>query len=92
MAGPSLFVSLSRTSRRILADLSKHSRTMEVGTIRQYLESRLIDEMHIAISPILLGAGEHLFTGINMLELGYQCVEHVATARAMHFVLRKRDV
>jgi dihydrofolate reductase len=60
-----------------------------VGTIRQYLQARLIDEMHIAISPILLGAGEHLFNGINMLELGYQCAEHVATAEATHFVLRK---
>jgi dihydrofolate reductase len=62
-----------------------------VGTIRQYLEAGLIDEMHIAISSILLGAGEPLFNGMNMLELGYQCAEHVATARAMHFVLRKRD-
>src|SRR4030095_4417151 len=60
-----------------------------VGTIRQHLEAGLIDEMHIAISPILLGGGEHLFNGLNMLELGYQCVEHVATARAMHVVLRK---
>jgi dihydrofolate reductase len=60
-----------------------------VSTIRQYLEAGLVDEMHTAISPILLGAGEHLFDGLNMLELGYQCVEHVATARAMHFVLRK---
>jgi hypothetical protein len=46
--------------------------------------------MHIAISPILLGAGEHLFNGINMLELGYQCAEHVATANALHFIVRKR--
>jgi dihydrofolate reductase len=61
-----------------------------VGTIRQYLEAKLIDEMHIAISPILLGAGEHLFNGINMLELGYQCAEHVATDNALHFILRKR--
>jgi dihydrofolate reductase len=61
-----------------------------VGTIRQYLEAKLIDEMHIAISPILLGAGEHLFNGINMLELGYQCAEHVATANALHFIVRKR--
>jgi dihydrofolate reductase len=61
-----------------------------VGTIRQYLQAKLIDEMHIAISPILLGAGEHLFNGINMVELGYQCAEHVATANSLHFILRKR--
>jgi dihydrofolate reductase len=61
-----------------------------LGTIRQYLEGKLIDEMHIAISPILLGAGEHLFNGINTLELGYQCAEHVATANALHFTLRRR--
>jgi hypothetical protein len=47
--------------------------------------------MHIAISPVLLGSGEHLFNGINMLELGYQCAEHAASANAMHFVLGKRD-
>lgn len=62
-----------------------------VGTIRQYLQAGLIDEMHIAISPVLLGSGEHLFNGINALALRYQCTEHVATANAMHFVLRKRD-
>jgi dihydrofolate reductase len=62
-----------------------------VGTIRQYLEAGLIGEMHIAISPVLLGSGEHLFNGINAPALGYQCTEHVATANAMHFVLRKRD-
>jgi len=61
-----------------------------VGTIRQYLQARLVDEMHIAISPILLGAGEHLFAGINTLALGFECTEHVATAKAMHVILTKR--
>ena len=60
------------------------------GTIRQYLQAGLIDEMHIAISPVLLGSGEHLLAGIDTLALGYTCTEHVATANATHFVLAKR--
>lgn len=61
-----------------------------VATIRQYLRAGLIDEMHLAISPILLGSGEHLFTGIDMLELGYRCTEHVPTENATHIVLTRR--
>jgi dihydrofolate reductase len=61
-----------------------------VATIRQYLQAGLIDEMHVAISPVLLGSGEHLFEGLNMLALGYQCTEHMTSAKAMHFVLAKR--
>ena len=61
-----------------------------VETIRQYLRAALIDEIHLAISPILLGSGEHLLTGIDTLKLGYLCTEHVATASATHVVLTKR--
>ena len=60
-----------------------------IDTIRQYLTAGLIDEMHIAISPVLLGSGENLFSGIDLLSFGYQCVEHVATEKATHIVLRK---
>lgn len=59
-----------------------------VATIRQYLRAALIDEMHLAISPVLLGSGEHLLTGIDAPKLGYQCTEHVATANATHVVLQ----
>lgn len=59
------------------------------ATIRQYLRERLIDEMHIAISPALLGSGEHLFAGIDLLELGYRCTRHVTTPSAMHVVLSR---
>jgi dihydrofolate reductase len=59
------------------------------ATIRQYLQAGLIDEMHVAISPVLLGCGESLFAGIDMLKLGYRCTEHVATPAAMHVVLRR---
>ena len=61
-----------------------------VATVRQYLSARLIDEMHLAISPILLGSGEHLLGGIDALKLGYQCTEHVPTTKATHVVLTKR--
>jgi dihydrofolate reductase len=61
-----------------------------VATIRQYLQAGLIDEMHLAISPILLGSGEHLLAGIDMPSLGYQLTEHVPTPKATHVVLTKR--
>jgi dihydrofolate reductase len=61
-----------------------------VSTIRQYLQAKLIDEMHLAIAPVLLGSGEHLLAGLNLPERGYECAEHVPTTRATHVVLRKR--
>jgi dihydrofolate reductase len=62
-----------------------------VDTIRQYLCAGLIDELHLAISPVLLGTGEHLLHGIDMRGLGYECVKHVAGERAAaHVILRKR--
>jgi dihydrofolate reductase len=59
------------------------------STVRQYLSAGLIDELHLAISPILLGKGEHLLTGIDTASLGYKCAEHVGTERALHVVLSK---
>lgn len=58
-------------------------------TIRQYLNAGLIDELHLAITPVLLGGGERLFTGVDMVRLGYKCTEHVASAQATHVVLKK---
>lgn len=60
-----------------------------VATIRQYLREKLIDEMHLAISPMLLGSGENLFTGIDMPRLGYRCSEQVATALATHVIIER---
>jgi dihydrofolate reductase len=60
-----------------------------VATVRQYLRAGLIDEMHLAISPILLGSGEHLFADIDTTSLGYRCTEHVPTQNATHVVLTK---
>jgi dihydrofolate reductase len=62
-----------------------------VATVREYLRTGLVDEMHLAISPILLGSGEHLLLGIDMLKLGYRCTEHVATEKATHVVLTKEN-
>src|SRR2546426_1298499 len=61
-----------------------------VATIREYLNAGLIDEMHLAISPVLLGAGEHLLGGIDLPRLGFECTEHVPTASATHVVLTQR--
>jgi len=61
-----------------------------VSTIRQYLREGLIDEMHLAVRPILLGAGEHLLEGIDARALGYQVVKHVAGERALHVSIRRR--
>jgi dihydrofolate reductase len=60
-----------------------------VATIQQYLRAGLVDEMHLAIAPVLLGSGEHLLGGVDALKLGYRCVEHVPAAAATHIVLRK---
>jgi dihydrofolate reductase len=61
-----------------------------VHTIRQYLQERLIDEIHLVISPVLLGSGENLFSGIDLPDLGYECIEHVPTENAMHIFLAKQ--
>jgi dihydrofolate reductase len=61
-----------------------------VATIRQYLQSRVIDEMHLAISPVLLGSGEHLLAGIDLPSLGYQGTEYVPSPRATHVVIARR--
>ena len=61
-----------------------------VNAIQQYLRQRLIDEMHIAIAPVLLGAGERLFEGINLLALGYACTQHQSTPLATHVVLTRQ--
>ena len=60
-----------------------------VSTIRQYLRAALIEELHLAIRPVLLGSGEHLLNGIDLRALGYECAKYVAGERATHVFLRK---
>jgi dihydrofolate reductase len=61
------------------------------ATVRQYLQAGLIDELHLAIAPVLLGSGEAPFAGLDLVALGYRCVEHVATEKATHVVLAKQS-
>ena len=63
-----------------------------VSAIRQYLEAGLVDEIHVAISPVVLGAGAHLFNGIDTPSLGYSCTTTINTANATHFVLTREHV
>ncbi len=61
-----------------------------VATIRQYLQAGLVDEMHLAIVPKLLGSGEALLAGLDLPALGYACREHVSAPTALHVVLAKQ--
>ena len=58
-----------------------------VSVIRQYLQAGLIDELHLAVSPVILGSGENLLDGINLVELGYQVRESRSGEAALHVVI-----
>jgi len=60
-----------------------------VATVRQYLQAGLIDELHLALRPVLLGAGEHLLHDIDLCALGYECTNSIAGERATHMILRR---
>ena len=61
------------------------------ATIRQYLRARLVDELHLSVSPVLLGQGEHLWSGLDLRALGYSCTKHVRGERAaLHVFLEKQ--
>ena len=60
------------------------------SVIRQYLQARAVDEMHLAVSPILLGSGEHLLAGLDLPALGYRCGRSVASENATHYVIERR--
>ena len=77
------------------ANAAAGGRDIRVGggpaTIRQYLSAGLIDEMHLAIRPVLLGRGESLLAGLDLHELGYECTRRVAGERAWHVFIGRRD-
>ena len=60
-----------------------------VNTIRQYLTVQLVDELHLAVSPVILGSGENLFLNLDLRSLGYKCVKNVSSDKAMHLVIKK---
>jgi dihydrofolate reductase len=61
-----------------------------VATVREFLAARLVDEMHLAVRPVLLGAGEALFQGLDLSALGYEVARHFPGERALHVFIRKR--
>ena len=61
-----------------------------VSTVRQYLQAGLVDEMHLAIAPILLGSGEHLMAGLDLPALGFACTDNVASEKATHVIVTRR--
>ena len=76
-----------------LARKAANGKDVRIGgganTIQQYLRAGLIDELHVAIAPVLLGQGERLFEGVDLRGLGYECVRFAASEKATHVVLRR---
>jgi dihydrofolate reductase len=61
-----------------------------VATVRQFLQAKLIDEAHLVMRPVLLGAGENLFQGLDLRGLGYRCTNYIAGERAAHMFVSKQ--
>lgn len=61
-----------------------------VSTVQQFLRAGLIDEMHLAVAPIFLGAGENLFAGLDFPALGYACTERISTANTIHLIVKRQ--
>jgi dihydrofolate reductase len=61
------------------------------STVRQYLQAGLVDELHFALSPVFMGVGENLWSGLDMNALGYQCDEVVQGERATHLIVRRKS-
>jgi dihydrofolate reductase len=61
-----------------------------VSTVQQFLRAGLIDEMHLAVAPILFGAGENLFAGLDFPALGYACTERISTANTIHLIVKRQ--
>jgi dihydrofolate reductase len=96
MSGGTTFHFVTEGTHAALARATEAARGQDVrlgggvATIREYLRERLIDELHLAIAPALLGAGENLFAGLDLPALGYECKECVPGEKAAHVTLRRR--
>jgi len=95
MRGGTIFRFVTDGFRRALelATEAADGRDVRIGggpaTVRQYLRAGLVDEMHLAYAPTLLGRGESLFDGVDLAELDYRVTEYVAGKRATHVLIRK---
>jgi dihydrofolate reductase len=76
------------------AQAAANGRDVQIGggasTIQQYLRAGLIDELHVAVVPVVLGGGERLFEGVDLPALGYHCVQFVGSEKATHVVFRRK--
>ena len=61
-----------------------------VSTIQQYLRAGVIDEMHLVVSPVLLGVGEKFFGNLDLVKMGFRVTQHVMSERVMHVVMEKK--
>ena len=60
-----------------------------VSTIRQYLKAQLIDELHLVVSPVILGSGENLYQNLDLASLGYKCNKNISSDKAMHLIIER---
>jgi dihydrofolate reductase len=96
MEGDTTFHFVTGGIREALEQAREAAKGMDVrigggpNTIKQYLRAGLIDELHLAIAPVLLGGGEHLFEGLDLRGLGYECIQFVGSEKATHVVLRRQ--
>ena len=81
--------STPRSTARDAADARDIRILGGVSVIRQYLSAGLVDDAHVAFSARLLGSGESLFDGLDLVKLGYSVTETANGERALHVTLRK---
>jgi len=60
-----------------------------VNIIRQYLKAQLVDELHLVVSPVILGSGENLYLNLDLKSLGYKCIKNIPSDKAMHLIINK---
>ena len=96
MEGGTTFYFVAEGAELALKQAKEAARGMDVrigggvSVLRQYLVAGLIDEMHLAVSPALMGEGENLFAGINLHQLGYAVARIVAGENATHVFVKRR--